>query len=170
MKRTIVIIALAALLVLPAAAKDVFSPVDQVSTLVGTQSHFSFSQGNTYPAIGRPWGTHLWTPQTGANKDTWTYVYNAYKIRGIKMTHQPSPWVGDYGQFSLMPVTTGPVVTDEERASWFTHKAEVAKPYYYSVYLAEHDATFELTPTMRAARVRITYPEKEQSYLVVDAF
>ena len=170
MKRTIVVIALAALLVLPAAAKDDFSPVDQVSTLVGTQSHFSFSQGNTYPAIGRPWGTHLWTPQTGANKDTWTYVYNAYKIRGIKMTHQPSPWVGDYGQFSLMPVTTGPVVTDEERASWFTHKAEVAKPYYYSVYLAEHDATFELTPTMRAARVRITYPEKEQSYLVVDAF
>ena len=170
MKRTILIFALAALLVLPATAGDNFSPVDQVSTLVGTQSHFSFSQGNTYPAAGRPWGTHLWTPQTAANKDTWTYTYNAYKIRGIKMTHQPSPWVGDYGQFSLMPVTTGPVFTEEERASWFTHKSEVAKPYYYSVYLAEHDATFELTPTMRAARVRITYPECEQSYLVVDAF
>jgi len=153
-----------------AGGKDSLSPVDEVNPLMGTQSHFSFSQGNTYPAIGRPWGTHLWTPQTAANNDTWTYTYNSYKIRGIKMTHQPSPWVGDYGQFSLMPVTTGPVVTDEERASWFTHKAEVAKPYYYSVYLAEHDATFELTPTERAARVRITYPEKEQSYLVVDAF
>jgi len=171
MKRTAVILAVLALL-MPAVASagDDFSPVDQVSTLVGTMSHHSFSQGNTYPAIGRPWGTHLWTPQTAANNDTWTYTYTANKIRGIKMTHQPSPWVGDYGQFCLMPVTTGPVVKDDERASWFTHKAEVATPYYYSVYLAEHDATLELTPTMRAARVRITYPQKEQSYLVVDAY
>ncbi len=171
MKKTIIILAIAALLMpLAATAKGDVDPVDQVSTLVGTMSHFTFSQGNTYPAIGRPWGTHLWTPQTAANKDTWTYTYTAQKIRGIKMTHQPSPWVGDYGQFCLMPVTTGPFVTDEERASWFTHKAETATPYYYSVYLAEHDATFELTPTMRAARVRITYPECEQSYLVVDAY
>ena len=172
MKRLIVIFAIALLMPAISQAKsgDDFSPVDLVNPLMGTQSHHSFSQGNTYPAIGRPWGTHLWTPQTAANKDTWTYVYTAYKIRGIKMTHQPSPWVGDYGQFSLMPVTTGPFTDENQRESWFTHKAEVAKPYYYSVYLAEHDATFELTPTMRAARVRITYPEKEQSYLVVDAF
>ena len=153
-----------------AGSRQTLSPADLANPLMGTQSHFSFSQGNTYPAIGRPWGTHLWTPQTAANKDTWTYTYNAYKIRGIKMTHQPSPWVGDYGQFSLMPVTTGPITDENQRESWFTHKAEVAKPYYYSVYLAEHDATFELAPTERAARIRITYPEREQSYLVVDAF
>ena len=170
MKRTIIIALAALLMPLASTAKNNPAPVDQVSTLVGTMSNHAFSQGNTYPAIGRPWGTHLWTPQTAANNDTWTYTYTANKIRGIKMTHQPSPWVGDYGQFCLMPVTTGPVFTDEERASWFTHKAEVATPYYYSVFLAEHETTFELTPTMRAARVRITYPEREQSYLVVDAF
>ncbi|MBQ3659034.1 MAG: GH92 family glycosyl hydrolase, partial [Bacteroidales bacterium] len=171
MKRTAVILALLVLLMpATASAKGDFSPVDQVNALVGTMSQPFFSQGNIYPAIGRPWGTHLWTPQTAPNRDTWTYTYTANKIRGIKMTHQPSPWVGDYGQFSLMPVTTAPVVTDEERASWFTHKAEIAKPYYYNVFLAEHETTFELTPTMRAARVRITYPEREQSYLVVDAF
>ena len=164
-------IALAALLMPFAAyAKDDVAPVDLVNILMGTMSHHSFSQGNTYPAVGRPWGTHLWTPQTAPNRDTWTYTYTANKIRGIKMTHQPSPWVGDYGQFSLMPVTTGPVVTDEERASWFTHKAEIAKPYYYNVFLAEHETTFELTPTMRGARVRITYPQRDQSYLVVDAY
>ena len=172
MKKLFCILAFAALLT-PAQARAAggdFSPADMANPLMGTQSHFSFSQGNTYPAIGRPWATHLWTPQTAANKDSWTYTYNAYKIRGIKMTHQPSPWVGDYGQFSLMPVTTGPITDENQRESWFTHKTEVARPYYYSVYLAEHDATFELTPTERAARVRITYPEREQSYLVVDAF
>lgn len=144
-------------------------PVDYVSTLVGTMSKHSLSTGNTYPAIARPWGTHFWTPQTGRMGDGWSYVYTEDKIKGFKQTHQPSPWIGDYGQFCIMPVTTGPVWKEDERASWFSHKAETARPYYYSVYLAEHDTFVELAPTERAAAFRITYPEKEMSYLVVDA-
>lgn len=144
-------------------------PVDYVSTLVGTMSKHSLSTGNTYPAIARPWGTHFWTPQTGRMGDGWSYVYTEDKIKGFKQTHQPSPWIGDYGQFCIMPVTTGPIWKEDERASWFSHKAETARPYYYSVYLAEHDTFVELTPTERAAAFRITYPEKEMSYLVVDA-
>ena len=169
MKRILI---LAAMLSLAANAYCTIpeEPVDYVSTLVGTLSKYQISTGNTYPATARPWGSHFWTPQTGANGDGWTYVYTADKIRGIKMTHQPSPWIGDYGQFSIMPVTTGKVYDDEERASWFSHKAETATPYYYSVYLADHDATVELTPTEHAAMARITYPEMETSYLVVDAF
>ena len=38
---------------------------DYVSPLVGTQSSFELSTGNTYPAISRPWGMNFWTPQTG---------------------------------------------------------------------------------------------------------
>jgi len=145
-------------------------PVDYVSTLVGTLSKHSLSTGNTYPCVARPWGTHFWTPQTGKNGDGWTYVYTADKIRGIKMTHQPSPWIGDYGQFSIMPVTTGQVWDEEERASWFSHKAEKATPYSYEVYLAEHDTYVEMTPTEHAAKFRITYPQKDMAYLVIDAF
>jgi len=145
-------------------------PVDYVSTLVGTMSKHSLSTGNTYPATARPWGMNFWTPQTGKMGDGWTYVYTADKINGLKQTHQPSPWINDYGQFAIMPVTVGPVFSQEERASWFSHKAEVAKPYYYSVYLADHDVIAELTPTERAAAFRLTYPEMEMSYLVVDAF
>ena len=120
------------------------SPVDYVSTLVGTLSKYSLSAGNTYPAIAMPWGSHFWTPQTGADGDGWIYSYTDDKIRGIKMTHQPSPWINDYGQFSIMPVTTGLVFDQEERASYFSHKSECAKPYYYSVYLADHDTFVEL--------------------------
>ena len=145
-------------------------PVDYVSTLVGTMSKFELSTGNTYPAIARPWGMNFWTPQTGKMGDGWAYTYSADKIRGLKQTHQPSPWINDYGQFSIMPVTTGPVFDEEERASWFSHKSETATPYYYSVYLADHDVTAELAPTERAAAFRFTYPEKEMSYFVVDAF
>lgn len=107
---------------------------------------------------------------TGLMGDGWTYTYSADKIRGFKQTHQPSPWINDYGQFAIMPVTTGPDFDQERRASWFSHKAETATPYYYSVYLADHDVVAEMTPTERAVAFRFTYPEKEMSYLVIDAF
>ena len=145
-------------------------PVDYINPLTGTASSYQLSTGNTYPAIALPWGMNFWTPQTGRNGDGWTYTYSATKIRGLKQTHQPSPWINDYGAFSLMPVTTGPVYDEEARQSWFSHKAETAKPYYYKVYLADHDVVAELAPTERAAAFRLTYPEKDTSYLVVDAY
>lgn len=110
---------------LPVLANN--SPVDYVNTLVGTQSKFELSTGNTYPAIAMPWGMNFWTPQTGDMGDGWTYTYNADKIKGFKQTHQPSPWMNDYGQFALMPVTGGVVFEQNQRASWFSHKAEIAK-------------------------------------------
>ena len=143
--------------------------VDYVNPLVGSMSKKLLSTGNTYPAVALPWGMNFWTPQTGEMGDGWTYVYMADKIRGFKQTHQPSPWINDYGQFSLMPVI-GYKIGQEERASWFSHKAEVATPYYYSVYLADHDITTELTPTERSAAFRFTFPESDSSYIVIDAF
>jgi len=145
-------------------------PVDYVNPLVGTESKPELSTGNTYPAVALPWGMNFWTAQTGKMGDGWVYTYGADKIRGLKQTHQPSPWINDYGQFSIMPVTGHKVFDEEGRASWFSHKAETATPYYYKVYLADHDATAEIAPTSRAAAVRITYPERDTAYFVVDAF
>ncbi len=98
------------------------------------------------------------------------YTYDADKIRGFKQTHQPSPWMNDYGQFSIMPITQDLVFDEDARASWFSHKAEIAKPYYYKVYLADHDVVTEITPTSRAAMFRFTFPEKDKSYVVIDAY
>ena len=145
-------------------------PVDYVSTLVGTLSKHSLSTGNTYPAIALPWGMNFWMPQTGKMGDGWAYVYTSDKLRGFKQTHQPSPWINDYGQFAFMPTTGATVFDQDKRASWFSHKAETATPYYYKVYLADHDVMAELTPTERAAMFRVTYPECETSRFVVDAF
>ena len=141
-----------------------------VNPLMGTQSSFELSTGNTYPAIARPWGMNFWTPQTGKMGDGWQYTYTANKIRGFKQTHQPSPWINDYGQFSIMPVTGKLEFDEENRASWFSHKSEIATPSYYKVYLAEHDVVTEMTPTERAVLFRFTFPENEHSYIVVDAF
>ena len=150
-------------------ASAAVEPVDYVSTLVGTESKYSLSTGNTYPAIAMPWGMNFWTPQTGANGDGWQYTYSADKIRGFKQTHQPSPWINDYGCFSIMPITGDVVFDQNKRASWFSHKAETARPYYYKVYLADYDIVVEMAPTERACMFRITYPDAEKAAVVVDA-
>lgn len=149
-----------------ASAKDFTT---YVNPLMGTQSSFELSAGNTYPAIARPWGMNFWTPQTGEMGNGWQYTYDAHTLCGIKQTHQPSPWINDYGQFSLMPVTGSPKFRESDRRSWFSHKGEKALPHYYSVYLADYDVLAELTPTSRAAALQITYPQGN-SYMVVDAF
>lgn len=152
------------------SAAEKVEPVDYVNPLTGTLSKFELSTGNNYPVIARPWGMNFWSPQTGKMGDGWLYTYTADKIRGFKQTHQPSPWMNDYGQFSIMPITGKITFDEDKRASWFSHKAEVAKPYYYKVYLADHDITTEITPTSRAAMFRITFPESTNSYIIVDAF
>ncbi len=146
------------------------SLVELVNPLVGTDSEHSLSNGNTYPAIAVPWGMNFWTPQTGKMGNGWGYTYDAHKIRGIKQTHQPSPWINDYAAFSLMAVTGELKFDEDERASWFSHKAEISRPNYYSVYLADHDVTVEVTPTERAASFRFTFPDNDSSYILLDGF
>ena len=152
------------------AAVTPAEPVDYVSTLVGTESKIELSTGNTYPAVAMPWGMNFWMPQTGKMGNGWAYVYSADKIRGFKQTHQPSPWINDYGQFSILPITGKAEFDQDKRASWFSHKAEIATPYYYRVYLADYDVVAELAPTERACAMRFTYPENDKSFVVVDAF
>ena len=146
------------------------TPVDYINPLMGTSSNPALSNGNTYPSIALPWGMNFWTPQSGKMGDGWQYTYDATKIRGFKQTHQPSPWMNDYGMFSIFPETGKLKLNEAQRGSWFSHKAEIAKPYYYSVYLADYDVTTELTPTERAANFRFTFPQSDSSHIVIDAF
>ena len=157
-------------LVINAPARITGGPVDYVNPLVGTLSSYELSTGNLYPDISLPWGMNSWSPQTGKNGDGWMYTYTTHKLRGLKQTHQPSPWINDYGAFSLMPTADRPQADEEKRASWFSHFGEEARPYYYKVYLADYNATAELTPTMRCALFRFTYQKGREAYLTVDAY
>lgn len=146
------------------------NPVDLVNPLMGTDSKFSLSNGNTVPSIAVPWGMNQWIPQTGKMGDGWSYTYHSDKIRGFKQTHRPSPWINDFGQFSIMPVTRSLKINEDKRASWFAHRSEEARPYYYKVYLSEYDVTTEITPTDRCAYFTFTFPECDDSYVVIDGY
>ncbi len=142
--------------------------VDLVNPLMGTDSSYELSYGNTYPAVAVPFGMNAWTPVTGKLGSGWGYTYDANKINGIKQTHQPSPWMNDYAALALMAMT-GPLrVKQDERASWYSHKAEESRPYSYKVYLADYDVTAEVAPTNRAAQFRFTFPKSDDAHILID--
>jgi predicted alpha-1,2-mannosidase len=145
-------------------------PVGLANPLQGTDSEFRFSHGNEYPAIALPFPMNTWAPYTQPAKDSFYYQYRQPKIRGLRQTHQPSPWINDYAVFALMPVSGKLVVKEDERASNFRHEDEEAQPSYYRVHLDTWKATAEVTPTERCARFRFTFEEPADAYLVVDAF
>jgi len=145
-------------------------PVALANPLQGTDSARGFSHGNEYPAIALPFPMNTWAPYTQPASDSFFYAYSQNKIRGIRETHQPSPWIGDYGTFSLMPVSGKLVVNENDRASVFRHEGETAFPDYYKVHMDTWNATAEVTPTERSARFRFTFENAGDSYVVLDAF
>ena len=107
--------------------------VDYVNPLMGTESTYSFSHGNTYPAVAVPWGLNFWSPQTGENRNGWMYASTDTIIRGFKQTHQPSPWINDYAVLSVMPLSGELILSHKDRGIGFSHNNEEARPYLYSV-------------------------------------
>ena len=139
-----------------------------VNPLIGSDSSHELSNGNTYPAIALPWGMNFWTPQTGKMGDGWIYTDKNSGLVGIRQTHQPSPWINDYGAFSIMPITGKLKVLENERKSQFNNLQVL--PHYYKVKLIDSKTTVELTPTKRSAHFKIEFPKDLESHLVIDAF
>ena len=146
------------------------APVTLVNPLQGTDSNSGYSHGNQYPAIALPFPMNTWAPYTKPVSDSFFYQYYDTKIRGIRQTHQPSPWIGDYAAFALMPVSGKLALKEDDRASAFRHEGEIAQPSYYRVHLDTWEAVAEVTPTERCARFRFTFEQPGDSYVVLDAF
>ena len=166
----IAVVAAAGAIALAAEAHADSQPLDYVRATTGTINSFALSAGNVYPAICRPWGGPMWAPVTKpGHSEGWFYDYTGTQFYGMRLTHQPSPWMNDFGQVTVVPVS-GPVDEKmESRRSHFSHKSETIRPDYYRVYLGDSDIGFELTAAKRSCVMRITYGDAEKPGFVVDA-
>ena len=140
-------------------------PVDCVNPLSGTNGDSNFSRGNTLPAIVLPFGMTTWSPQTDGSTSSF-YTMKGRQIEGMRATHQPSIWIRDYGDFTVMPTVGATEGSSRELASAFTHEQETALPYYYSVMLDRYQTRMELAPSERCAEMRFTFPDTEQASVV----
>eukprot|EP01064_Diplonema_japonicum_P004373 TRINITY_DN12833_c2_g1_i1.p1 TRINITY_DN12833_c2_g1~~TRINITY_DN12833_c2_g1_i1.p1 ORF type:complete len:129 (-),score=16.72 TRINITY_DN12833_c2_g1_i1:3-368(-) len=104
---------LSCLLAAHALAAPITDPVKYVNVLQGTRSVMDFSNGNTLPLVGRPWGMNTWSVMTDVQNEPNGFWFDSghTKLYGVKCTHQPSPWMNDYGHFHVM-TSVGPALKD----------------------------------------------------------
>lgn len=140
---------------------------DLPDPLIGTDSKYELSHGNTYPAIFIPYAMAAWTPQTG--EGGWQYQYAKDSIRGFRMTHRPSAWTIDWGSFSIMPGTGALKVLPDARGSKFRHSNETSRAYRYDVLLDDYQTRVAMAPSAHGGILRFTFPKTDQSWVVLDA-
>lgn len=144
-------------------------PSAYVNTLRGSASTPEYSLGNTFPAVALPFAFNLWTPVTTGIHRSWLYDFNAKRIQGFAVSHEPSPWIGDYASMQIMPVVGNVAATAAGRAQPFRHDAELARAHFYRVAFAKSGVTTELAPTSHGATFRFTFPATDAAHVVFDA-
>ena len=130
------------------------SPLAWVNTLQGSNSEFRFSRGNCLPLITMPFGMNHWCPQTNSERGGWFFHPEDPKFEGIRATHQPSPWIGDYGHFVIMPQTGDRKLGGRERSSAYRRTESTFQPHYFCANMLRYNCSVELTPTERCAALR----------------
>lgn len=148
------------------AAIDGASLTNYVDTRRGTNASGSFSRGNNLPISAVPNGFNFFTPVTNATSDSWEYEYqranngaNLPTLQGLAISHEPSPWMGDRNQMSVMPVAAGGNLTGapSSRALSFSHADEIARPDFYQVKTG-NGLTAQLSPTDHGGIMQFTFP------------
>jgi predicted alpha-1,2-mannosidase len=142
------------------------SLADLPDPLVGTDSKYELSRGNTYPAVFLPFAMSNWTAQT--SEGGWPYQYAKDEIRGFRSTHRPSAWMNDYGPLALMPVLGELKVLPAERAAKFRHQDEDARAWRYQVSFA-NGMKGEMTATVHGGVLRFHFPAGQNAWIVLDA-
>jgi putative alpha-1,2-mannosidase len=140
-------------------------PVSFVDPFIGTDAH-----GHTYPGATTPFGMVQLSPQTRLTG--WDgcsgYHYSDSVIYGFAHTALNGTGVSDYGDILVMPVVGNPLFDNKEYSSEFSKKSEKAQPSYYRVMLDKSGVLAELTATQRVGYHKYTFPESEQSNIIID--
>ena len=170
-------VALAAVLLRVAASAPAAPPlVPLVDPLVGTarrdQSIGAANSGQTFPAVGVPFGMTHWTPQTQASEDKCVAPFYAQddRFQGLRASHW---WSGsctqDYGSATLAATTGALRLAAAARGAPFSRADETATPAYYAVTLRSEGLKLEVTATARAGVVRVTALREAEVTLALGA-
>lgn len=130
--------------------------LETIDTRFGTTNKHAFSRGNTLPYTGVPFGMNYFVPQTSDQDGSWFFDPHLPIFQGIRLTHQPSPWIGDYSWLLLTPVTSqlGGDSLFHRQSSYDRDKASF-QPHYLKIFSLRYQIETQLTPTCYGASIRL---------------
>ena len=138
---------------------------DLVNPLVGTTA-----QGQTYPAVGVPFGMTQWTPATqdSETKGVVPYYYPDNIFRGIRGSHFLSgSAMQDYGSFQVLAGAGGFSWRGHAPVSRLSHDTEHAAPYLYQVELPDLGVSASVTGTTRCGMLRFVFHKAGPAWIDV---
>lgn len=141
--------------------------IKYVNIKQGTKSIKRFSNGNTLPIVQRPFAFASFAPQTDSSRGTWFYHPDDRSFEGIRLTHQPSPWIWDHGAIVICPQNEIPYLEPDRRWSGFAVEQTVLEPHYMKYYLTRSRASVELTPTEYGAWIRVEFNSDYDNFISV---
>ena len=130
--------------------------LESIDTRFGTASKHAFSRGNTLPYTGVPFGMNYFVPQTSNQEGSWFFDPHLPIFQGIRLTHQPSPWIGDYSWLLLTPVA-GEISGDTlfHRQSSYNLDRAIFNPHYLRIFSERYQIETQLTPTCYGASIQL---------------
>lgn len=138
--------------------------IPYVNIKMGTKSIPRRSYGNALPLTQIPFGMAPFCIQT-ESREGWFYHPEHEFAEGVRLTHQPSPWINDYGTFLMTPQND--VISNTAAGAWSGYRIQdsVQRPDYLKLTFLRSNCTFELTPTERGAAIRLTFGDDRPSFL-----
>lgn len=137
-----------------------------VNLLQGTDSHHGYSTGNTLPLVAVPFGMNHWSPQTEEGR--WFFSPHQRKLQGVRCTHQPSPWMADYGNFVVMGQTGPRFLSAGKRASAYRLEKSDLHPHRFATDLIRYRTRMEMAPSERGAIFEFKFPEEEVGRIILE--
>lgn len=141
--------------------------LSHVNPLQGTWSHYQFSTGNTLPIMAMPYGMAHWTLQTD-NVRGWFFNPLTPKIQGLRCTHQPSPWMGDYGAFTILPQVGKRLLSCTKRATAYRLDKSTIKPHLIEIELIGSGTRISATPTVRGAYLQFAFSQTTDRRVILE--
>ena len=144
--------------------------LETIDTRFGTASKHAFSRGNTLPYTGVPFGMNYYVPQTSDQERSWFFDPHLPIFQGIRLTHQPSPWIGDYSWLLLTPVT-GEISGDSlfHRQSSYNLERAIFNPHYLRIFSERYQIETQLSPTCYGASIQLRQTQGKNLSLYVHA-
>lgn len=144
--------------------------LETIDTRFGTASKHAFSRGNTLPYTGVPFGMNYFVPQTSDQEGSWFFDPHLPIFQGIRLTHQPSPWIGDYSWLLLTPIT-GEISDDTlfHRQSSYNLERAIFNPHFLKIFSERYQIETELSPTCYGASIQLRQTQGKNLSLYLHA-
>lgn len=143
-----------------------------VNVRMGTHNTVRFSNGNCYPVTAVPHGMNFFTIQSNSAKTDiqtphWFYSPYSNSFEGIRLTHLPSPWLGDYGKLCIF-AERGDDKTDNGMFwSYYDNKNVTFEPAYLKADVTRGRYSVEVAPTNTAVIMRFKFDGAEDIKRIV---